>query len=223
MTARLRIGLALSLLAAGALVSAHAAAQAPADPAIGVVRTSLGRRALWGRDYPLLIASLPAWAQAQEKTILVAHDLILGGTPFRSPAEAERRARTLRAARARAAYPLSPDFAAAAREAKPAESRVEVRRYGTDRSYRTVIGRGLELLPPALSIAEVQRVLGQEESVQREVEDGGGEHRPVVFTSHVWAGGAIVYQTSNYAPAPDQVVRVVLSVRLALRAVAEAR
>jgi len=86
-----------------------------------------------------------------------------------------------------------------------------------------VIGRGLELLPAALSIAEVQRVLGQEESVQREVEDGGGEHRPVVFTSHVWAGGALVYQTSNYAPAPDQVVRVVLSVPSALLAVAEAR
>jgi hypothetical protein len=219
----LRLGLALSLIAASALVSAHAFAQRPAEPAVGLVRTSLGQRALWGPDYALLIASVPAWAQAQEKTILIAPDLIIGGTPFRTAAEAEKQARTLRAALARATYSMGPDFAAAARAAKPGADQVEVRRYGTDGSYRTVIGRGVEFLPPALTMAEVQRVLGKEQSVKRDVEDGGGEHRPVVYTSHVWAGGALLYQTSNYAPAPDQVVRVVLNVPSALRALSEPR
>jgi hypothetical protein len=228
MIARLRLRLVLPLLAGGALLWSPASAQAPrgpADPAVASARTSLAQRALWGRDYPLLVASIPAWAQAQEKTVIVTPDVIIGGTPFRSAAEAEKRARTLRTALAQASpgTSLAPDFAAAAREAKTAAVRVEVRRYGTDGSYRTVIGRGLELLPAALTIADAQRVLGKEESVQREVEDGGGEHRPVVYTSHVWGGGAVVYQTSNYAPTPEQVARVVLSVPSARRALAEAQ
>jgi len=223
MITRLRLGLTLPLIVTSALVSAHAFAQQPSNPAAGLMRTSLGQRALWGPDYSLLIASIPAWAQAQEKTILIAPDLIIGGTPFRSAAEAEKRARTLRAALARATYSLGPDFAAAAREAKPAADKVEVRRYGTDGSYRTVIVRGVEFLPPKLTLAEVQGVLGKEGSVKREVEDGGGEHRPIVYTSHVWAGGAVIYQTSNYAPTPDQVVRVILNVPSALRAIGEPR
>jgi hypothetical protein len=221
MTARVRFGLAVPLIAASALVAAHVFAAAPAEREVALMRTSLSQRALWGPDYSLLIASIPAWAQAQEKTILIAPDLIIGGTPFRSAAEAEKRAAALRAALVRTSYSLGPDFAAAAREAKPAADRVEVRRYGTDGSYRTVIGRGVGFLPPTLSLAAVQSVLGKEASVKREVEDGGGEHRPVVFTSHAWAGGAVVYQTSNYAPTPDQVVRVVLNVQPALRAIAE--
>jgi hypothetical protein len=215
--------LALALLAGAVFVLPPALAQAPADSASGPVRAGLVQRELWGRDYPLLIRSIPAWAQIQEKTILIAPDVIIGGTPFRTAAEAERPANRLRTALAQAPAALGPDFATAAREAGTGAAKIEVRRYGGDGSYRVVIGRGLGFLPAELTIAAVQRVLGKEESVRREVEDGGGEHRPVVYTSHAWGGGALIVQTSNYAPAPDQVVRVVLGVPSAMRAVSEAR
>jgi hypothetical protein len=217
----LRLRLALPLLAAATLVSACAFAQTPAEPKGGLMRASLGQRALWGPDYSLLIASLPAWAQAQEGTILIAPDVIIGGTPFRSAAEAEKQARALRAALARPSYSLSPDFAAATRDAKPAAEKVEVRRYGTDKSYRTVISRGVQFLPTTLTMDQVRSALGKEQSVKREVEDGGGEHRPIVYTDHIWAGGAVIFQTSNLGPTPDHVVRVVLSVPAAVQAIAE--
>jgi hypothetical protein len=222
MIACFRLYRVLPLLAAGAIVwSSPATAQTPREP-VAQMRASLAQQQLWGRDYPLLIASIPAWVRIQEKTIVVAPDVVFGGTPFSTIEEAEKHAQDLRRALAEVPKPLSPDFASIAEQAKGrVAERVGVHRYGGDNSYRVIIGFGLNLLPPDLHAVEVERLLGKEEAVKRDVEDGGGEHRPVVFTTHVWAGGALLYQTSNYAPTPDQIVRVILNVPVALRALAE--
>ena len=225
MIARLSLCPVLALLAAGALTAPMAVkAQTPQDAGTAAMRASLGQRQLWGRDYPLLIASLPAWAQIQEKTVTVAADVIFGGTRFATREEADKRAGELRRALSVAPSKLSPSFARIAGEAGnavAAAERVGIHRYGTDNSYRVVIGLGLSMLPPELKIVEVRRLLGKELAVKSDVEDGGGEYRPIIYATHVWDGGALLYQTSNYAPTPDQVVRVVLSVPVALRAVEE--
>jgi hypothetical protein len=213
----------LPLLIVGAvLCSLPAGAQPSGDPAVAPVRASLAQPKLWGRDYPLLIASIPGWARIGEKTIFVAPDVIYGGTPFHTREEAEKRAEELRRALAGTSTPLSPEFARIAEQARGAVAeKVGVHRYGLDNSYRVIVGMGLDLIPPELRVVEVQRLLDRQGTVRREVEDGGGEHRPVVFTGVAWSDGALIYQTSNYAPTPGQVVRVVLSTPVALRAVTE--
>jgi len=225
MLPRVRLRLALPLAAASFLAGWQALAQKPTrDPgaaAVALVRTALSQRDLWGRDHPLLIASIPAWARSDEKTVIVAADAIIGGTPFRTREEAEKRATALRqalaATHARRGGGLAGD---AAQAAGAAADRVSVRRYGLDESYRAVIGLGLDLLPATTTMDEVRRVLGKEEAVRRDVEESR-EARPLVLGSHVYAGGAIVYQTSNFTPHADQVFRVVLGIPAALRAVAE--
>jgi len=216
--------LVLALCAIGTLIgSPRAISQTPRDAAVAQVRTSLARRELWGRDYPLLIASIPGWARIREKTVIVAADVVIGGTPFATPEEAEKRARALREALAAAPDALRSDFARIAGQAvEAAAAKVGVHRYGADNSYRVIVGLGIDLLPPSLRLAKVERVHGKRRTVEREVVDGG-EYRPIVLTGYVYAGGALVYQTSNYAPIPGQVVRVVLSVPAAFQALVEKR
>jgi hypothetical protein len=225
MLPRVRFHLVLPLAAASFLAWWPALAQKPTRDAgaaaVALVRTALSQRGLWGRDHPLLIASIPAWARSDEKTIIVAADAIIGGTPFRTRQEAEKRAAALRQALAATQTRRRGSLAGdAAQAAGAAADRVSVRRYGGDESYRAVIGLGLDLLPATTTMDEVRRVLGKEEAVRRDVEESR-EARPLVLGSHVYAGGAIVYQTSNFTPHADQVFRVVLGIPAALRAVAE--
>lgn len=212
---------ALSVLAAGALLWSAAAFAQPRDPA-GPMRAGLARPGLWGRDYAVLVASIPGWARLQEKTVVVAPDVVIGGSPFRSREEAEAQAEALRKALYEPHARLTPLFARLAGQAAGvAASKVSVERYGGGASYRVVVGLGLNLLPADLRLSDVERAVGKAEEVKREVDDTGGERRPLVLTGHVHAGGALVYQASNYAPDPDQVVRVVLNIPAALRALTE--
>ncbi len=200
----------------------NVSAQTPEPPDVVQIRVSLTQRGLWGQDYPLVIASIPAWAGIQENNIVVASDVIIGGTPYPTLEEARKHADALREAFTRSLPPLRPAFARAAEQGRQlAASKISASRYGGDDSYRVIIGLGLHLLPLDLRISDVRSIVGREQMERRDIEGGGGERRPIVFTGYIYVGGALIYQSSSYAPAPDQVVRVVLSVQPALRAIAE--
>jgi hypothetical protein len=218
----IRFASGLLVAAAGVLISSQVLTQTGDDAVVAQVRASIVQRALWGRDFPLMVASIPGWNRIGEGTIVVAPDVIFGATPHLNREEAEKQTTALATALSDAAVRFRPEFAQIAEQGKTAAAaKVSVRRYGNDESHRVVVGPGLDLLPPDLRISDVQRVLGKEQAVKRETEEGGGERRPLFLTSYVYAGGAVVYQTSNYTAAPDQVFRVVLNVPSALRAIAE--
>jgi hypothetical protein len=207
------------LLTALVVVSSPAIAQAPEDEAVAQIRTSLSQRSLWGRDYPLLIASIAGWVRIGERKITVAPDVVFGDTPYRTREEAETYAKLLAAALVERPATLSSTFASIAEEGRGAlTGRVGVRPFNNGDSYRVTVGFGLNFLP-ILRIAEVQRILGREQAIRREVDDRGGERRPLVFTAYVYAGGAELFQTSNYAPSADQVVRAVFDTSLSFRAI----
>jgi hypothetical protein len=196
-------------------------AQTPETPDVVQIRVSLTQRGLWGQDYPLVIASIPAWAGIQENQIVVASDVIIGGTPYPTLEAARTQADALRVALTRSLPPLRPAFARGAEQGRQfAASKISASRYGGDESYRVIIGLGLHLLPLDLLISDVRGIVGREQVERRDIEGGAGERRPIVYNSHIYVGGALIYQSSSYAPAPDQVVRVVLSIQPALRAIA---
>jgi hypothetical protein len=169
----------------------------------------------------MLIASIPGWAHIQEKTISVAPDVVFGGTGFRSQEEAETQARNL-AASLEQPRTLAPDFGDAAAQGRTGlAGKIAARPYNRGASYRVTLAFGSNFLPD-LRIAEVQRALGKEESVSTEVEDIG-EGRPIVYTNYLYAGGALIFKLSNYAPEPDQVSRVVLDIPSSFEAIGGTR
>jgi hypothetical protein len=183
-------------------------AQPPKQVAIVQLRAALLQRPLWGRDYPMLIASIPGWAHIQEKTISVAPDVVFGGTAFRSQEEAETQARNL-AASLEQPRTLAPDFGDAAAQGRTGlAGKIAARPYNRGASYRVTLAFGSNFLP--------------EESVSTEVEDIG-EGRPIVYTNYLYAGGALIFKLSNYAPEPDQVSRVVLDIPSSFEAIGGTR
>jgi hypothetical protein len=210
------------LLIGGLVIGSPGMAQSTKQSAITQLRMGLAQRSLWGRDYAALIASIPGWARVQERTIVIAPDVVFGGTPFRSREEAETQARRLAAALEQP-QTLAPDFeyeAAVGRRALA--GKIAARPYGGGESYRVVLGFGSNFLP-VLTIEDVQRIFGREEAIRTEVKDFGRDARPIVYTGYVYFDGAVIFQTSNYAPAPDQVVRVVLDLSSSFEAIGGTR
>lgn len=212
-----------SVLAIGTLaITSAAMAQAPKQLAITQLRAALLQRPLWGRDYTTLVASISGWAQIQEKTIIVAPDVVFGGTSFRGREEAEAQARKLAGSLERPRT-LAPDFMDAAAEGRTdLGGKITARPYSRGASYRVTVGFGSNFLPADLRIAEVQRKLGKEEAVTTEIEDIG-EGRPIVYTNYIYADGALIFKLSNYAPAADQVFRVMLDIPSSVEAMGGTR
>jgi hypothetical protein len=197
-------------------------AQSSPGAAVAQVRTVLAQRSFWGRDYPLLIASIPGWARIQEKNIVIAPDVIFGGTPFRALEEAETQAKSL-AASVAADQTVAGDFVElAAQGRRELPGKIASRPYKRGASYRVVVGLGSDFLRQDLTITEVQRILGKEEKVGTETEDVG-EGRPIIYTDYVYAGGALIFRLSSYAPAPDQVFRIVLDIPSSMEAIGATR
>jgi len=94
-----------ALLLIGSLViSSPGISQSTKQSVIAQLGMALAQRSLWGRDYAALIASIPGWARIQEKTIVIAPDVLFGGTPFGSREEAETHAERLAAALTRISH-----------------------------------------------------------------------------------------------------------------------
>ena len=75
-----------------------------------------------------------------------------------------------------------------------------------------MLGPSYQFLPERLTTKQVEEVAGRPEKVATEVIQTEGERRPVTLTLRSYAGGAIVYAESDWAPTPGLVDRVILNV-----------
>ena len=167
---------------------------------------------LWGRDFPVVVSALPAFARQGDTTVMVSRSRAVGSRSFESATAASTAAGDL--TRAVAAHPgiartnvsamIAPARARAAPQAAPvADAEASTIRVGWS-------SPGLEFVASPLSIATVRARIGPEERVTRLVIDSGTERRPVVLTLYHYANDAILFAESDWAPTPGMVDRVVL-------------
>lgn len=183
----------------------------PSSPTVAVLKAGQ----LWGKDFPALLAYARAWNRAGESAVVVFADRAVGATPYRSEGEAKSGYQAFSRAFGERPAPASADFqeSIARIEAPPFQPAL-IRFPEDDSSRLAVTGKGLEFLAPGLTIQKVHQTLGPPESVKRQAvqEPDGGERRPVILTLHRYAGGAVIFAESEWAP-PGLVDRAVLDVR----------
>jgi hypothetical protein len=216
----MRIQKLLSIVLGVACGCATISLKAEMPGPISSAATVLTAHALWGKDFPALLAHLRAWSGAREPSILVFADHVAGATPFRTAEEAQRRLEDLSKAMTERPAPVPP-FVEMLQGVKMAPFRADVSRLPDDRSYRLAwTGVGLEFLAKGLTVTTVHQTLGAPESVRREAvpEPEGGEKPPVILTLHRYARGAVVFAESDWSP-PGTVDRVLLDVAAASAAV----
>ncbi|HEX4953088.1 MAG TPA: hypothetical protein VF017_06810 [Thermoanaerobaculia bacterium] len=204
------------------LGSAEAQPAATTPPGKGSARILANPR-LWGRDLPLVLANLEAFAAAGEKQVALFPGQVVGTRRVLSATEAGAGAGRLNQAieglRARPT-PFSQrrlrDLPDAARpfKASAVDFRLE------DDSFHAAV-TGLDLLAPGLTIKAVEAELGAPESVVSEALQTEGERRPVVLTLYRYAGGSIAFAESDMAAEPGRVDRVLLDVPTVITALQE--
>ncbi len=177
----------------------------------------LADRTVWGKDFPTALAFVESWGRAGERRLYVFPDRVVGATQHRTSDDAKRAATKLSEAMRTARRRARPGFEELLRGAptqSPAALRVEVVRLEPDDEYFHVawVSPSLEFLPKQLTVAAVRDRLGPPEKVVLETIQNETERRPVVLTLYVYAGGAVSFAESDWAPVPGYVDRGVLDV-----------
>jgi hypothetical protein len=185
------------------------------DDQSSTVTRILTIRALWGQDFPAALSSLPYWSRVGERTVVVFHDRIIGATPFRT-AEAAQPARiTLSEQLSQSAPSPAPAFIdlLSGVTGRPSPFRSDVVRGSDDGSYRVaIVGPSPQFLPPGLTVEMVESLIGPAQAVTSQVIQTEGERRPVILTLHSYAGGAVIFAESDFAPKPGLIDRSILNV-----------
>ncbi|HEU5400150.1 MAG TPA: hypothetical protein VFU86_02265 [Terriglobales bacterium] len=168
---------------------------------------------LWGKDFPSVLQSLPAFSRSGERRVSVFPERIVGSTKAQNRDQAETRLARL-ADQFKATAKLTPTTPKMQqyliKERIPLK--IEVFQDNEDRTFRTSAEAppSAQFLRRDLTIAQVRKELGKEQKVTTEVLDDGTERRPVVLTLHHYAGGAIVFVESDINPHIGSVDRVIL-------------
>jgi hypothetical protein len=179
----------------------------------------LNTRALWGKDFPAALASLPAWERVGERTIAIFPAQIVGSTPFETRESAEPTRAALGEALNRAVPAATPPFTDLFKELPggPLLLQAEIVQVFDDDSFRiAIVGKTTQFLPPGLSVEQVATSIGPPQVVTTQVIQSEGERRPVILTLHSYADGAIVFAESDWQPTPGIVDRVILNVPVVL-------
>lgn len=204
------VGLIVSLLAAS-----------PGTPLCQRGPVSLQRiltdSTLWGKDFPAVLANLPGWRGIGEYTIAVFPDRVLGGTAYPTRDDAQPMIARLREALGRPKGTPRPDFAALLdvplKTPPPFETTAAL--LGEDHSARIAwTGPTLRLLAESLTVARLQERLGAPDTVTQRLIQTDRDNRPAVLTLRSYAGGAVVFVETDWAPRPGIVDRVVLDTRV---------
>jgi hypothetical protein len=207
------------LLAVALCLSGAAGPATPAaPPAQGTdLARALSDSALWGKDFPTALAFVEGLGRAGERRVYVFPDRVVGATQHRTQDEARRAAARLTAAMRAGRRRARPAFEGLLRGVPtqaPAALRVEVVRLEPDDEYFHVawVAPTLQFLPRQLTVAAVRERLGPPERVVQELIQNETERRPVVLTLNFYAGGAVAFAESDWAPVPGYVDRAVLDV-----------
>lgn len=180
-----------------------------------LIRRILSDTRLWGKDFPAVLATLPAFNGAGENVITVLPDRIVGERKFKSLDEAGREAENvskyLNLGQNKFRPEFEPLFERNFRE-RAITLKPEAFNFLDDDTKRVgVLRRGSQFLAPGLTIATVRKILGEPEKITREVLDNG-ERRPIILKIHHYAGGAIAFAVSNWTTRPGDIDRAFLNV-----------
>lgn len=204
----------LALMVAGALLlTATAFCQGYKGAEATAVVRILEDRALWGKDFYGLLASLASFQQAGEQRLQVFADRVVGTKRYDSLAEAQRRVPALEQALKRAEDQRLAAAVLRRYQAQPLILKPTAIQFVDDGSYRVAaLQPDAQFLAPGLKTATVLERLGKAEKVTTEVLDDGTERRPVILTVYHYAGGAIAFAEADVAPRPGFINRVFLDV-----------
>jgi hypothetical protein len=210
-------------------VAASACSPTPqpgANPSTTVASTSAGAPAptplvrmlrdpvIWGRDFPLVIASLPAFEHAGDTAIVVSQSRAVGSRSFESVRVAESAAnelaRTVAERRGMARQGIAALVDSARRITMPQATAVPDPEAST--THVGWANPSLQFLMRSLPVATVKNRLGDPERITKLLIDSGGERRPVVLTLYHFANDAVVFAESDWAAKPGLVDRVFLNV-----------
>ncbi|MBI3909714.1 MAG: hypothetical protein HY320_02130 [Armatimonadetes bacterium] len=192
-----------------------------------MLKNILTDRTLWGQDWPLAVAHLTAWSRAGESKVEIFLDALRGTTPYENTEQATKAASQLAAATKEPQPRLKAEVVARLgtrvnQRAASMQARV-VRLYTEDESTRIVwTGPSVQFLAPNLTLSAVHKRLGEPEKITgRLIQGRSDSSRPVILKLHSYAGGAVVFAESNYAPRPDIVDRIIVDVPAAKAALFE--
>lgn len=197
----------------------------PVSGALGAPRPTLeqilANQDLWGKDFPAVVGSLPAWQAAGERRVVVLPGAVVGARTFASQAEAQVALAAFGRRIAASVPRLRKPFEATAAPAAEARTRFRAQIAGVDAGERPRVAwttDSAQLLAPDLTAKRVEELLGKPESVTTELVQTEKERRPEVLTLHRYAGGAVAFAESDMSPVPGAIGRVFLDVPAAARA-----
>jgi hypothetical protein len=205
-----KVFLALLILMFG--LASPASAQ---DDQASTITKILNTRALWGKDFPAALASLPAWDRAGEHAIAIFPAQIVGTTPFKTPEAAQPARAALSAALSQPLPEAAPPFTDLFKGLRggPLPFQSEIVQVFDDDSFRiAIVGKDVQFLPPGLTVKQVEISIGLPQVVTTQVIQSERDRRPVILTLHSYADGAIVFAESDWQPTPGIVDRVILNV-----------
>lgn len=211
-TALKALGLAVGLL----LPASAALAQRP------TLEQVLGKKELWGKDFPAVVGSLPGWQAAGESQVIVLPAAVASSRSYRTRTEAQR---ALGVLTRRLAAPLPRLKASFEPMAAPAAEamrrfRAEVVPLETKEKHGVIwTADSAQFIAPDLTAKKVEDLLGPPESVSTELLQTEKDRRPEVLTLRKYARGAVAFADSDMSPVPGGIGRVILSVPAASRAV----
>jgi hypothetical protein len=186
--------------------------QPPPSPVVKI----LNDRTLWGKDYPAALAYLSSWNKINERTVALFPEGVLGNTPYNSPENAQQVVRQLATAMEQPQPQPKDEFDELLREARknPPPFQAKTTSFLSEIDSMRIVwaDKSLQFLAPNLSLNAVQERLGPPEKVTQEVTSRGGEFRPIVLTLYRYAGGAVTFAETDWAPIPGFVDRVIFDV-----------
>ena len=175
----------------------------------------LTAQGLWGKDFASALAALDAWNRIGQRTVAIHSGQIVGGTAFKTFEEAQRASGALARALQDVPSAYSPAFKELLQSApRPlAQFKTAVDQLVEDDTIRVVLhDPARALLAAALTIQQVEMLIGKPEKRTTLVIQSKRDMRPAILTLNIYAGGAIIFAESDLAPKPGLVDRVILDV-----------
>ena len=185
------------------------------QPAPSPIVKILKDKTLWGKDYPAALAYLSSWNKIGERTVTIFSVQAVGYTRYETHEKAQRTASELARAMKEPQPQPNDEFDDLIGEVIKRPPPFQAREVTLLEDGATRVGWRdslLQFLGQGLTLEMVQEHLGPPEKVTREIVPSEEERRSAILTLYRYAGGAIVFAETDWAPRPGFVDRVLFDV-----------
>jgi len=181
-------------------------------PGSGLLRI-LSNQAVFGKDFPSVFRSLPAWNSYGEHQLAIFAHQVVGATPQNTKEEAQKAAAQLNEALLKVQAQFKTEFSGMT-QAAPTRLHAEAIAFQEDDSYRVAAAdSSFQLLNPELTVEQLKRELGAPQKVTYVTVQNRTERRPIQLTLYEYADGRIAFATPDPSLRPGIIDRVLLDVR----------